>query len=126
MPVLAKPDDACVTAQRCVKNSHHLKSLGKFWFVLPNYYQKLWQAQSMIVLTLGRKVSDEFTVPLCRTHHREIHRCGDEEAWWRNSGTDPLAAARTLWLGTHPLARMEATAANNEATFHGTYLAPKR
>jgi len=29
---------------------------------------------------LGRKVSDEFTVPLCRTHHREIHRCGDEEA----------------------------------------------
>src|SRR5262249_31710714 len=25
---------------------------------------------------LGRKVSDEFTVPLCRTHHREIHRCG--------------------------------------------------
>jgi len=75
---------------------------------------------------LGRKVSDEFTVPLCRTHHREIHRCGDEEAWWRNSGTDPLAAAGTLWLGTHPLARMEATAANNEATFHGTYLAPKR
>ena len=31
---------------------------------------------------LGRKVSDEFTVPLCRGHHREIHRCGDEGAWW--------------------------------------------
>jgi len=27
---------------------------------------------------LGRKVSDEFTVPLCRGHHREVHRCGDE------------------------------------------------
>jgi putative HNHc nuclease len=26
--------------------------------------------------TLGRKVSDEFTVPLCRGHHREMHRCG--------------------------------------------------
>ena len=25
---------------------------------------------------LGRKVSDEFTVPLCRAHHREVHRCG--------------------------------------------------
>jgi hypothetical protein len=25
---------------------------------------------------LGRKVSDEFTVPLCRTHHCEVHRCG--------------------------------------------------
>ena len=23
---------------------------------------------------MGRKVSDEFTVPLCRGHHREVHR----------------------------------------------------
>jgi hypothetical protein len=65
---------------------------------------------------LGRKVSDEFTVPVCRTHHREIHRCGDEASWWRNSGIEPLVAARTLWLATHPLPREEATAANNEAT----------
>ena len=51
---------------------------------------------------LGRKVSDEFTVPLCRGHHREVHRCGDEAAWWRQAGGDPIAAARTLWLRTHP------------------------
>jgi ERF superfamily len=51
---------------------------------------------------LGRKVSDEFTVPLCRTHHREIHHCGDESSWWKNTGIDPLAAARALWLDTHP------------------------
>jgi len=77
---------------------------------------------------LGRKVSDEFTVPLCRTHHREIHRCGNEGSWWRNTGIDPLAAARTLWLETHPLARAEATAASNEATvtFHGTHAPPER
>jgi ERF superfamily len=60
---------------------------------------------------LNRKVSDEFTVPLCRTHHREIHRCGDEGEWWQNSGIDPLAAARRLWLETHPTPR-----ASNEAT----------
>ena len=36
---------------------------------------------------LGRKVSDEFTVPLCRGHHREVHRCGDEAAWWKKAGT---------------------------------------
>ena len=64
---------------------------------------------------LGRKVSDEFTVPLCRAHHREVHRCGDEGLWWQNTGTDPLLAARTLWLETHPLLRAEATPANNDA-----------
>ena len=52
---------------------------------------------------LGRKVSDEFTVPLCRGHHREIHRCGDEAVWWKKTGIDPSAAARVLWLKTHPL-----------------------
>ena len=52
---------------------------------------------------LGRKVSDEFTVPLCRGHHREVHRCGDEAAWWEKAGIDPSAAARALWLKTHPL-----------------------
>jgi hypothetical protein len=52
---------------------------------------------------LGRKVSDEFTVPLCRGHHREVHRCGDEAAWWRKVGINPAVAARTLWLETHPL-----------------------
>jgi hypothetical protein len=64
---------------------------------------------------LGRKVSDEFTVPVCRTHHREIHRCSGEGSWWQNTGIDPFAAARTLWLETHPLPRSEPTAANNEA-----------
>jgi hypothetical protein len=65
---------------------------------------------------LGRKVSDEFTVPVCRAHHREIHRCGDEESWWRNTRIDALAAARALWLETHPLPRAEAAAASNEPT----------
>jgi hypothetical protein len=52
---------------------------------------------------LGRKVSDEFTVPLCRGHHRELHRSGDEAAWWRKQAIDPAAAARVLWLESHPL-----------------------
>ena len=52
---------------------------------------------------LGRKVSDEFTVPLCRGHHREAHRCGDEAAWWKEAGVDPTVTARALWLETHPL-----------------------
>src|SRR5262249_45005041 len=31
---------------------------------------------------LGRKSSDEFVVPLCRIHHRLVHRVGNEPAWW--------------------------------------------
>jgi hypothetical protein len=67
---------------------------------------------------LGRKVSDEFTVPLCRTHHREIHRCGSEGSWWQNTGIDPLAAARALWLETHPLSREGTRAGNQDRPVH--------
>jgi hypothetical protein len=59
---------------------------------------------------LGRKVSDEFTVPLCRGHHREVHRCGDEAAWWNKTGINPTTVARALWLKTHPLPLIGASA----------------
>jgi hypothetical protein len=75
---------ACVICGRRPSDAHHLRF-----------------AQSR---ALGRKVSDEFTVPLCRGHHREIHRCGDEATWWNDAGIDPTVAARALWLQTHPLA----------------------
>ncbi len=66
---------------------------------------------------LGRKVSDEFTVPLCRGHHREVHHCGDEAAWWNKLGIDPTVSARALWLKTHPLSSKpvsSATVASSE------------
>jgi len=56
---------------------------------------------------MGQKVSDEFTVPLCRGHHRELHRSGDEAAWWNRQGIDPAPAARALWLESHPLPGVE-------------------
>jgi ERF superfamily len=49
---------------------------------------------------LGRKVSDEFAVPLCRGHHRAAHRSRDERAWWRQAGIDPIKVARRLWKAT--------------------------
>jgi hypothetical protein len=49
---------------------------------------------------LGRKVSDEFAVPLCRGHHRAVHRSGDERAWWHHAGIDPIKVARRLWKAT--------------------------
>jgi hypothetical protein len=49
---------------------------------------------------LGRRVSDEFAVPLCRTHHRALHRHGDEAAWWTSAGLDAGAIAHRLWEHT--------------------------
>ena len=49
---------------------------------------------------LGRKVSDEFAVPLCRSHHRAVHRAGDEQAWWKAAGINPVEVARQLWRQT--------------------------
>jgi hypothetical protein len=49
---------------------------------------------------LGRKASDEFAVPLCRSHHRAVHRAGDERAWWKAAGIDPVKIARQLWRQT--------------------------
>ena len=46
---------------------------------------------------LGRKVSDEYTVPVCRVHHRELHRYGDEASWWAGVSIDPLPIALELW-----------------------------
>jgi DNA recombination protein Rad52 len=50
---------------------------------------------------IGLKVSDEFTVPLCRGHHRQLHQAGDEIAWWESVKVDALKAARGLWEKTH-------------------------
>ena len=49
---------------------------------------------------LGHRVSDEFTVPVCRVHHRELHRSGDEAAWWQKLNIDPLPVALRLWQHT--------------------------
>jgi hypothetical protein len=97
---------ACLVCGRRPSDPHHLRF-----------------AQSR---ALGRKVSDEFTVPLCRAHHREVHRCGDEGLWWGKTGIDPLAAARTLWLETHPLPTQGAATDNaTSATFDVTNVAPE-
>jgi hypothetical protein len=49
---------------------------------------------------LGRKVSDEYTFPLCRSHHRDVHRFGIEVAWLKNMRIDALSVALQLWSKT--------------------------
>jgi len=88
--------NACLVCGRIPSDAHHLRFTQK--------------------RALGRKVSDEFTVPLCRGHHRELHRCGDEAAWWTKLELDPIAAARTLWLKSHPLPERTQSMATPEPT----------
>jgi hypothetical protein len=71
----------CLLCARKPSDAHHLR------FVRPR--------------ALGRKPSDEFAVPLCRIHHRAAHRAGDEQAWWKAAGIDPLKIARKLWKASH-------------------------
>ncbi len=67
----------CVVCGRTPSEAHHIR------FAQPR--------------ALGRKVSDEYTVPVCRLHHRELHRYGDEVSWWVGVNVDPLPVALELW-----------------------------
>jgi hypothetical protein len=91
-------------ASRRIRDREHVKSVAREPCLVcgrrPADAHHLRSAQSP---ALGRKVSDEFTVPMCRGHHREVHHCGDEVAWWERVGIDPTITARALWLKTHPL-----------------------
>jgi hypothetical protein len=97
----AKPIDKSalpIAAPRRYRNREHLQSIIKMPCLVcgrkPSDPHHLRYAQPR---ALGRKVSDEFTVPLCRMHHREVHRAGDERAWWKAAGIDPLKVAGKLW-----------------------------
>jgi hypothetical protein len=70
----------CLVCGRSPADAHHLR------FTQPR--------------AMGLKVSDEFTVPLCRIHHRDLHTVGDEVAWWERRAIDPIATARVLWIST--------------------------
>ena len=73
----------CLVCGRSPSDPHHLR------FAQPR--------------AIGLKVSDEFTVPLCRGHHRQLHQVGDEVAWWESQKINALEIATLLWKQTHLL-----------------------
>jgi predicted phage-related endonuclease len=93
---------------RRVRDRDHVRSVAQKPCLIcgrrPSDPHHLRFAQSR---AMGRRVSDEFTVPLCRGHHRELHRSGDEAVWWQRQVVDPAMAARALWLENHPLPSTE-------------------
>ena len=93
-----------VAAPRRYRNREHLRYVAQQACLLcgrkPSDPHHLGFTQPR---ALGRKVSDEFAVPLCRGHHRAVHRSRDERAWWRQAGIDPIKVARRLWKETRGL-----------------------
>jgi len=93
-----------VAAPRRYRNREHLRYVAQQACLLcgrkPSDPHHLGFTQPR---ALGRKVSDEFAVPLCRGHHRAVHRSHDERAWWRQAGIDPIKVARRLWKETRGL-----------------------
>ena len=73
----------CLICGRAPVHAHHLR------FAQPR--------------SMGNKVSDEWSVPLCFTHHRAVHTIGNEEAWWVEKGIDAKAEALRLWGENHPV-----------------------
>ena len=74
---------------------------------------------------MGRKVSDKFTVPICRLHHRDLHRRGKENSWWEERGIDPLPIAEKLWMTTHaaaPTSSADTSAVGREPGLNGNRL----
>ena len=71
----------CLVCGRSPSEAHHLR------FAQPR--------------AMSRKVSDEFTVPLCALHHRDLHARGNEEAWWEDRDVDCLPVAAAFWTENH-------------------------
>ena len=99
---------ACLVCGRQPSDPHHLR------FAQPR--------------ALGLKVSDEFTVPLCRGHHRQLHQAGDEMAWWNDLDINALEIAKGLWeqsrMKTLPTAAQQRS--GQQAPTDPTQVAPRQ
>jgi hypothetical protein len=129
-PLNAVPDEGVVSADLLATDNHQkssavakqrprraaVRALGKTVRLRDKQHRKFVTRQPCLVCgrvpsdshhltfaqprALGDRVSDEFTVPVCRIHHRELHRSGDEAAWWQRLNIDPLPVALRLWQHT--------------------------
>jgi DNA recombination protein Rad52 len=90
-----------ISTPRRVRDKDHLRYVASQPRIIcgrsPSHAHHLRFAQPK---AFGRKVSDEWTVPLCSTHHRALHNVGDERQWWAEKEIDPTAHAVRLWWDT--------------------------
>ncbi len=61
----------CCICKNPVADAHHLRSVGH-------------------LASAALKNGDDYTVPLCRKHHDELHSYGDEAVYFSLQGIDPV------------------------------------
>lgn len=71
-------EGGCSICGNPVADAHHLRIVG---------HQR----------GLGVKNGDNFTIPLCRLHHDELHMYGDERLFLDMHGIDGVSLANQLW-----------------------------
>jgi hypothetical protein len=81
-----------------LRNPVHLQFIGSLpCLVCGRKPGQAHHLQFVQLRAMGSKVSDEWAIPLCVTHHRALHDVGSEEAWWAERGIDAKAEAERLW-----------------------------
>ncbi len=87
-----------ISAPRRVRDKEHLRYVASRPCLVcgrsPSHAHHVRFAQPRAI---GRRVSDEWVVPLCATHHRSLHNAGNEETWWKERSIDPISQAEQLW-----------------------------
>lgn len=73
----AARDLGCCICKNPAADAHHLRTVGHK------------RAASL-------KNGDDYTIPLCRKHHDELHMFGDEELFLSLHGIDPMLILRQL------------------------------
>lgn len=71
----------CCICKNPVADAHHLRIIG--------------HKRGMSV-----KNGDDYTIPLCRRHHDELHAMGDEKLFLDLHGIDPVKVLRQVKGGT--------------------------
>ena len=106
-PAQRLPSRPPATLPRRLRDKDHLRFVASKPCLIcdrkPSHAHHIRHAQPR---ALARKVSDEWTVPVCFTHHRALHSAGSEKDWWQSQRIEPLEVAQQLWaesrLGADP------------------------
>ena len=87
--------DLAIPTRRVVRDKEHLRYVAaQPCLICGRQPAQAHHLRFMQPRAMGRKVSDEWTVPLCAIHHRQLHDAGDEQRWWAERQVEPVKSGR--------------------------------